>query len=74
VLPTGGDHFTSDVAVGLRTPIAEAEKIKKKYGCALATMISEDTIEVRASGQKVADPAAAAPLGHHPARAEGSAT
>jgi cell division protein FtsA len=51
VLPTGGDHFTSDVAVGLRTPIAEAEKIKKKYGCALATMISEeDTIEVPSVG------------------------
>ncbi|HEY7820334.1 MAG TPA: cell division protein FtsA [Vicinamibacteria bacterium] len=51
VLPTGGDHFTSDVAVGLRTPIADAEKIKKKYGCALATMISEeDTIEVPSVG------------------------
>jgi cell division protein FtsA len=51
VLPTGGDHFTSDVAVGLRTPIAEAEKIKKKYGCALASMISEeDTIEVPSVG------------------------
>jgi cell division protein FtsA len=51
VLPTGGDHFTSDVAVGLRTPIAEAEKIKRKYGCALATMISEeDTIEVPSVG------------------------
>ena len=51
VLPTGGDHFTNDVAVGLRTPILEAEKIKKKYGCALATMISEeDTIEVPSVG------------------------
>ncbi len=51
VLPTGGDHFTNDVAVGLRTPILEAEKIKKKYGCALATMVSEeDTIEVRGVG------------------------
>jgi cell division protein FtsA len=51
VLPTGGDHFTNDVAVGLRTPIVEAEKIKKKYGCALGTMISEeDTIEVPSVG------------------------
>ena len=51
VLPTGGDHFTNDVAVGLRTPIFEAEKIKKKYGCALATMVSEeDTIEVPSVG------------------------
>jgi len=51
VLPTGGDHFTNDVAVGLRTPILEAEKIKKKYGCALSTMVSdEETIEVPSVG------------------------
>ncbi len=51
VLPTGGDHFTNDVAVGLRTPIVEAEKIKKKHGCALGTMVSEeDTIEVPSVG------------------------
>ncbi len=55
VLPTGGDHFTNDVAVGLRTPIAEAEKIKKKYGCCLATMVSEeDTIEVPSVGGRKA--------------------
>jgi cell division protein FtsA len=51
VIPTGGDHFTNDVAVGLRTPILEAEKIKKKYGCALSTMVNEeDTIEVPSVG------------------------
>ena len=33
--PTGGDHFTNDIAVGLRTPVPEAERIKVKYGCAL---------------------------------------
>ncbi len=27
-MPIGGDHFTNDVAVGLRTPIPEAEKMK----------------------------------------------
>ncbi len=32
VLPVGGDHFTSDLSVGLCTPLAEAEKIKKLYG------------------------------------------
>ena len=42
VLPTGGDHVTSDIAVGLRTPIHEAERIKKKYGCALSTLVPED--------------------------------
>jgi cell division protein FtsA len=51
VLSIGGDHFTNDVAVGLRTPILEAEKIKKKYGCALGTMVSEeDTMEVPSVG------------------------
>ncbi len=55
VLPTGGDHFTNDVAVGLRTPIVEAEKIKKKYGSALSTMVSdEDTIEVPSVGGRKA--------------------
>src|SRR5438034_7520661 len=29
VIPVGGDHFTSDLSVGLCTPLAEAEKIKK---------------------------------------------
>lgn len=42
VLPAGGDHFTNDIAVGLRTPIPEAEKIKRRYGCAVQTLIDED--------------------------------
>lgn len=51
ILPTGGDHFTNDIAVGLRTPVPEAERIKKKYGCALPSMVSEeDTIEVPSVG------------------------
>jgi len=51
VLPTGGDHFTNDIAVGLRTPVPEAERIKKKYGCALSSLVGEeDTIEVPSVG------------------------
>ena len=51
VLPTGGDHVTNDIAVGLRTPIPEAEKLKKKYGCAIASLAAEDeTLEVPAVG------------------------
>jgi cell division protein FtsA len=34
ILPVGGHHITSDVAVGLRTPVAEAEKLKVRYGAA----------------------------------------
>ncbi len=51
VLPTGGDHFTNDIAVGLRTPVPEAERIKKKYGCAVPGLVGEeDTIEVPSVG------------------------
>lgn len=35
VFPVGGHHFTNDIAVGLRTPIPEAERIKKEFGCAV---------------------------------------
>jgi cell division protein FtsA len=51
VLGIGGNHLTSDVAIGLRTPAAEAEKIKIKHGCALTAMIKGDeTIEVPSVG------------------------
>jgi len=42
VVPTGGEQFTNDIAVGLRTPIQEAEQIKTQYGCAIARMVDED--------------------------------
>jgi cell division protein FtsA len=32
VIPVGGEHFTNDIAVGLRTPIPEAEKMKRAWG------------------------------------------
>jgi cell division protein FtsA len=32
VVPVGGDHFTNDIAVGLRTPIPDAEKMKRAWG------------------------------------------
>lgn len=51
VLSIGGDHLTNDIAVGLRTPMAEAEKIKKAYGCCLTSMVGKDeTIEVPSVG------------------------
>ncbi len=42
VLSVGGDQLTNDIAVGLKTPVAEAEKIKKKYGCALSSLVNKD--------------------------------
>jgi cell division protein FtsA len=51
VLSLGGNHLTNDIAVGLRTPMAEAEKIKREYGCALGSMVGKnDTIEVPSVG------------------------
>lgn len=51
VLPLGGNHLTNDVAVGLRTPAQEAEKIKQKYGCVLTSLVQrEETIEVASVG------------------------
>lgn len=55
VVPVGGDHFTNDVAVGLRTPLADAEKIKRMFGCAIVTRIPESTeIEVPSVGDRPA--------------------
>jgi cell division protein FtsA len=42
VLPVGANHFTSDISVVLRTPMEDAERIKKKYGCALASLEKDD--------------------------------
>jgi len=47
VLAIGGNNLTHDIALGLRTPIEQAEKIKRRYGCALSSMIDKsETIEV----------------------------
>ncbi|MGA1843252.1 MAG: cell division protein FtsA [bacterium] len=51
VLSLAGDNFTKDIAVGLRTPISEAEKIKREYGCALTSLVDEnEVIEVPSVG------------------------
>jgi cell division protein FtsA len=51
VIGVGGDHFTSDIAVGLRMPIPDAEKLKRKCGCALSAMVDEDeTMDVASVG------------------------
>jgi cell division protein FtsA len=51
VISVGGDQVTNDIAVGLRTPMLEAEKIKKRYGCALGSLVTQDeTISVPGVG------------------------
>ena len=41
VVAVGGDHFTNDIAVGLRMPIPDAEKLKRRSGCALTALVAE---------------------------------
>ena len=51
VLTIAGAQMTNDIAIGLRTPNQEAEKIKHAHGCALSTLVAEDeTIEVPSVG------------------------
>nr|HEX4315778.1 cell division protein FtsA [Kofleriaceae bacterium] len=51
VLPLGGGHVTNDIAIGLRTPLESAEKIKRKYGCAWPAAVDlTEMIEVPSTG------------------------
>jgi cell division protein FtsA len=51
VLALGGMNLTNDIAFGLRTPMVSAEKIKTKYGCAMAELVkSDEKIEVPTVG------------------------
>jgi cell division protein FtsA len=52
-VPVGGDHFTNDLAVGLRTPIPEAERIKRHHGCAALSLLTEDgPIQIASVGDR----------------------
>ena len=42
VVGLGGKNVTSDIAIGMRTPIDQAEEIKKKFGCAYAPLVKRD--------------------------------
>jgi cell division protein FtsA len=51
VIPVGGNNITSDIAAGLRTPMAEADRLKRLSGCALGRMVADDEeIEVPGVG------------------------
>ncbi|HXZ12595.1 MAG TPA: cell division protein FtsA [Candidatus Sulfotelmatobacter sp.] len=52
-IPVGGDHFTNDLAVGLRTPIPEAEKIKREHARAWRELLTQDyAIEIASVGDR----------------------
>lgn len=44
VLALGGQNLTNDIAFGLRTPMASAERIKLKYGCSMVDLVRQDEI------------------------------
>ncbi len=53
VIPIAGDQVTNDIAMALRTPTKNAEEIKIKYACALASMAGEnETIKVPSVGDR----------------------
>jgi cell division protein FtsA len=55
VLAVGGNHITNDIAAGLRTPLAAAERIKCEHGTALASSVSKsETVEVPSVGGRAA--------------------
>jgi cell division protein FtsA len=55
VLALGGDNLTNDIAIGVRAPMKEAERIKRKYGtCNGAAISPDDTIEVPGMGGREA--------------------
>jgi cell division protein FtsA len=55
ILPLGGDHITHDIAVGLRTAASDAEGLKRRYGCALTSLVSaEETVDVPSVGGRKA--------------------
>jgi len=52
-IPVGGDHFTNDLAVGLRTPIPEAEQVKREHACVFRELMPEDfAIEIASVGDR----------------------
>jgi cell division protein FtsA len=51
-IPIGGDHFTNDIAVGLRTPIPEAEKMKLQWGDRELSQDDTKPFEVASVGEQ----------------------
>jgi len=54
VIPVGGDHFTNDIAIGLRTPTPEAEKVKRLWGDRDPAESSDAPLEVPSVGERPA--------------------
>lgn len=52
-VPLGGKNVTNDIAIGLRTPIEQAEEIKLKYGATMPALVDpDDMISVPGVGNR----------------------
>ncbi len=57
VLPVGGQHLTTDLQIGLRTSLADAEKVKVRYGSALVDMVKDtEVVEIPSVGGRPPHP------------------
>lgn len=55
VLPIAGNHFTNDLAIGLRVTVSDAERVKREYGLACTNLLLEDKeveVEMVQGGRK----------------------
>ncbi|RMG74008.1 MAG: cell division protein FtsA [Nitrospirae bacterium] len=52
VIAIGGNHITNDIAIGLRLPVEEAERIKMQYGSALPIVEGKEDIEIKVPGRQ----------------------
>jgi cell division protein FtsA len=46
-IPVGGNILTSDISLGLKTTLSEAEDVKKRFGAAVRDAGNEETFDVR---------------------------
>jgi len=54
VLPVGGEHVTNDLAIGLRTSIEVAERVKIEYGeCYPRNLSKKETVDLKVVGAEL---------------------
>ena len=54
VLPIGSEHVTNDLAIGLKSSIEVADRVKKEYGqCVVGGLTKKDAIDLASVGAEV---------------------
>ncbi|NOY65108.1 MAG: cell division protein FtsA, partial [Nitrospirae bacterium] len=52
VVAIGGNHITNDIAIGLRLPVDEAERVKMAYGTVLPDNGTDEEIGIMVAGRE----------------------